>query len=417
MRKGQERFPLKISEGNVTVTVYRQDRRQSGKGVSYLVADHSAGPRRLRAFQDLASAKDEAARLARLISTGQTHAATFTNSDAASFGRALMLLDGTGVTLEAATAIFSEAVKLVGSPALLVDAARLYAEVHAGVTARGVSDAVADYLRTKESHQASRRYLEDIRYRLGALASAFHCDVDAVSTAVLQAWFDRQKLSPQSIRNFRTVLSGFFSFAKARGWCASSPAEGLVVPKVKTDAEPEIFTARELASLLKAASPAFLPCVVFGALAGLRSAETERIHWQDVDLGSGEIVIRRGTAKTRSRRIIPLCPAAKAWLLPYAGRKGPVWHGGHDAFYGAQETCAAAAGIVWKANGLRHGYASHRLAETGDAVRVAHELGNSAEVVHRHYKSLVPRSEATAWFGIFPERPANVLEISRRAVA
>ena len=38
---------------------------------------------------------------------------------------------------------------------------------------------------------------------------------------------------------------------------------------------------------------------------------------------------------------------------------------------------------------LRHSCASYRLAETGDAARTAYELGNSAAMVHRHYKALV----------------------------
>ena len=35
-------------------------------------------------------------------------------------------------------------------------------------------------------------------------------------------------------------------------------------------------------------------------------------------------------------------------------------------------------------------------------------MGNSASVVHGHYKSLVSEAEGKAWFAIFPDAPGNV---------
>jgi integrase len=189
--------------------------------------------------------------------------------------------------------------------------------------------------------------------------------VDAVQTSALQKWLDALKASPQTTRNFRTVLSGFFSFCRSRGWCASNPADGLTVPRLKTDAEPEVFTPQEFAKLLSAASPDFLPCLALGGFCGLRSAEVERLHWEDVRLAAGEVVIKRGTAKTKSRRIVPIPDAAKAWLAAYANKAGAIWTRTHEDFYQAQADTAKAAGIAWKPNGLRHGYATHRLAEPG----------------------------------------------------
>jgi hypothetical protein len=46
----------------------------------------------------------------------------------------------------------------------------------------------------------------------------------------------------------------------------------------------------------------------------------------------------------------------------------------------AENNVAAQKPIKWKANGLRHSYASYRFAQTADAGRVAGELGNSAAV-------------------------------------
>lgn len=192
---------------------------------------------------------------------------------------------------------------------------------------------------------------------------------------------------------------------------------------------PRFSRPEEFARLLAAASPEFLPCLVLGGFCGLRSAEIERMHWEDINLARGEVVVRRGVAKTKSRRIVPLGEAGRAWLAAYASRSGPVWVGTHEGFHEAQQATAAATevrdeegcaprpAVEWKANGLRHGYASHRLALTGDAVRVAHEMGNSAEVVHAHYKALVGELDGRAWFSIPPDRPANVEALVDRRAA
>ena len=59
--------------------------------------------------------------------------------------------------------------------------------------------------------------------------------------------------------------------------------------------------------------------------------------------------------------------------------------------------------VKWKANALRHSYASYRFAQTGDAGRAAGELGNSAAVVHRHYRDLVKPADAERWVAVKPK--------------
>jgi hypothetical protein len=144
------------------------------------------------------------------------------------------------------------------------------------------------------------------------------------------------------------------------------------------------------------------------------------------------IVVGAGKSKTASRRIVPIADNLAAWLAPYAGREGKVWRGSSDMFYRAQEATAAATAVEadeakgvkaqkpveWKGNALRHSYASYRFAQTGDAGRVAGECGNSAAVIHRHYRELVKPEAAQRWFAVKPEGEAsNVLPLSAAAAA
>jgi hypothetical protein len=64
--------------------------------------------------------------------------------------------------------------------------------------------------------------------------------------------------------------------------------------------------------------------------------------------------------------------------------------------------------------------AADRLLKTGhaevtNAAQVSLEMGNSPKMVFRHYRELVTEAEAKAWFGISPERTANVVHMPASA--
>ena len=57
----------------------------------------------------------------------------------------------------------------------------------------------------------------------------------------------------------------------------------------------------------------------------------------------------------------------------------------------------------WPVNGLRHSYASYRLAAIQDAPRVAAELGHtSPQMLYSTYRELVLPSEAERYWKIAP---------------
>jgi len=384
-------------------------RRPTASGKSrtiYEVSDYTTGVRRLLGFTDPAEARRKAEAIARQLSTGDVTAASMGNAEAASFGRAIELLQSTGVSLELAAATFAEAFQILNGNAI-IEAARSYVGRHAPIQRKSVAEVVRELIAVKESRQASLPYVQDLRSRLGRFAKAFKMDAGNVTTPEVQAWLDGLKLSTQSYVNFRRVLHLLFEFAVARGYAFENPVSR--VERVKVNGgEIEIFTPDEITRLMSAASPEFLPVLAAGAFAGLRTAEIERLDWADIDLAGRIIEVGARKAKTASRRIVPICDTLAAWLAPYAGRQGMVWPGNSATITRAQWQTAATAGMKWKHNALRHSYASYRFAQIGDAGRVAGELGNSAAVVHRHYRELVSASDAQAWFAVMPSaRPTS----------
>jgi len=70
---------------------------------------------------------------------------------------------------------------------------------------------------------------------------------------------------------------------------------------------------------------------------------------------------------------------------------------------------ASDARITWKQNALRHSFISYRLAEIHDVNRVALEVGNSPQMIFRHYRELATPEQARTWFEIKPKSPANIV--------
>lgn len=181
------------------------------------------------------------------------------------------------------------------------------------------------------------------------------------------------------------------------------------VEKVKDAvSEIEIFTPAELRQLLTVARPEMVPYLAIGAFAGLRAAEIQRLDWSRVKLAERHIEVTAGTAKTASRRIVPISDNLAAWLAPYAQPDGPV-----TTFLRADKQLfhrlAPLAGVPWKHNGLRHSFVSYRVAQVKNCDQVALEAGNSPRMIFKHYRQLVTEKQAEEWFAIRP--PAEAANI------
>ena len=394
-------WPRIVSLGRTSVKVYRRVRADGSTG--YEVANYADGKRKLESHPTEKSALDRANDIARKISSRDVLAAAMTNEQASEYTSMLQTLAPFKVSLHAAASTLAECLKLVYDLPSLHDAAKAYAKTRQTVVKKPVSEIVTELLEVKKARRGSKRYLEDLRSRLNNFAADFKKNAADVTTAEIQAWLDRKQLAAQTYQNFRRVIHLFFEFSVARGYASENPAAKVESVEIR-GGKTEIFTPDQITKLLSAAPTDFLPSLAIGAFAGLRSAEIERLEWSDIDFTARCIKVTADKAKTASRRVVPLADNLAAWLAMHPDRTGKIWKGTHDAFYAAQEATAEASGVAWKANALRHSYASYRFALTGDAGRVAGELGNSAAVVHKHYRELVTPDNAAKWFKIQPTK-------------
>jgi integrase len=268
-----------------------------------------------------------------------------------------------------------------------------------------VSKLVTELLEAKRKDGRSEIYLRDLRNLLAIFSRDFgNRPIAGITVEELDNWLRALPGSPVTRANFRANIGVLFSYAAKRRVIDFNPVQHTAKPKLPEN-PPEIFTVDELRSLLEAASsvaPDVVPMLAIGAFAGVRDAEIKRLDWHEIDLVRGHIEIKRAKAKSARRRIISIQPNLAAWLRPYRAMKGRLIPEGHRS---SLERVRKKAKLTrWPKNGLRHSFASYRLAATHNAPLVASELGHtSPQMLYSTYRELVLPEEAERFWKIVPE--------------
>lgn len=280
-----------------------------------------------------------------------------------------------------------------------------------------VAQLADEVLDAKRKDGLSPEYISDLKLRLKRFCAAFgNRPIVGITVEELDNWLRALPGSPKSRANYRANVGVLFSYATKRRMLEFNPITHTAKPKL-LDHPPEIFAVDELRALLKAANriaPDVLPMLAIGAFVGLREAEIQRLDWSEIDLARGHIEVKAAKAKSARRRIVPIQPNLAAWLQPYAAMKGRVVPvGTRSKLARARE---AAELTRWPNNGLRHSFASYRLAATHDAPRVASELGHtSPQMLYSTYRELVLPEEAERYWKSTPDKASNVVAFSARA--
>jgi len=410
LKKRTRKKPEVVSLGLVSVPIYKRTRPTvtGDERTIWEVANYVNGQRRLTSFSSHEKAFAEANRIAGLLSTGQSNAAGLSAAEAAEYGNAVAILRKANLdtSLQTVADRYVQFVKITGSEEIIKGAECLVKHTPASREPRTMQQVADELVALKENRQASARYVGDLRARLNTLAKKFPENVDTVTTAALQNWFDDMKFAPRTVRNFRQTASTLFKFAEARGYIpkGGNPVTGTEQIKAKNKSPIKIYSPKEIHRLLNAAPESFQSIIAIQAFAGLRSAEAMRLDWADVKLKRKHIEVTAEKAKTPSRRIVPILSNLAAWLKPHAKKKGLLFQPNNlTAFNKKQNETSIAAKVKWKANALRHSFISYRVAAIQDIPQVALEAGNSPAMIFGHYRELVTAEEAKRWFSVLPK--------------
>ncbi len=200
-------------------------------------------------------------------------------------------------------------------------------------------------------------------------------------------------------RKARAILGSVFTHAMRMGWIQFNPAGSLKLAKRPHKDMVEIFSPADAAEWLRCVAEKAPSCLAGWAIAmfaGLRAAEVQRLDWSEVKMDRGFIEVTAGKSKTRTRRLVEILPNLKAILESRAGQGSVFPHSPKRAMtYAFKEY-----GKRVPRNGARHSFVSYHLALFGDLSRTEMQAGHDKAVLFQHYRELVTRPEAEAYFAI-----------------
>lgn len=247
--------------------------------------------------------------------------------------------------------------------------------------------------------------------------------VDVNSEDVINYIKSRGNISFITKRNIRTHIHGFFQ------WCVDekkqiekNPCKGIRF-KLGNDESDEvkIFTIKQVKDILCECLNSDPECIHYFAISffsGMRPEEVKRLKREYVDLDNKRIYVPNFITKVKETRYVPIKPVLMWWIRSYPLKGEKVVPRNFrkridriKANLGYKHWKLKPDGkLKWIQDGMRHTFASNWLAvNDDDKVRLAGDMGNSIEVIKKHYRKAVKKEAAEYYFKI---NPINVFEPS-----
>lgn len=285
-------------------------------------------------------------------------------------------------------------------------------------TPKPVLALVTQFLAAKERKGVSRAHMEGLKF-LNTFAKSVTGNIAEVTAAEVIDFIDARAPGPRRWNNIRDTVVALWRYARAQGLMPAEKTSVELIEKRKVRVFVQTFTPEEMAKILAASSARWLPAFVLGAFAGIRPEEIapkkhykkQGLRWENILWAKKKIDVPAEVSKTGRRRFAPLLPVVVAFLAGYRKLTGPIapekgsWHE-------EVERVSIATGIKWKPDGLRHSFASFRLALVPDMAALSLELGNSPAMLARHYLDLQHAPEARKWFALRPKKARNVISLT-----
>ena len=381
-------------------------------GTTRFVLDYRVkGQRKLVWRSSMVKARAAAKAAIEKIAEGQGEVLNLKAADAYTYTRARTALVGIEKEIDIVAMEYAEAYRLLKGKASVLEACRFWAKKNdIDLPHVSVADAVKEFTLQCEADGKSKVRRKELQTVMDSFAIAFNDEIQNLEPKMISDYLTGLTVAERTRRNYRNIIGYFNRWLVLRGYLAKGTdlLDGVQKYSARLNGEITTYTADEMRRLIAAADKRILPLIVIGGFAGLRHAEIQRLEWEDIDLAEGFIEVKAHKAKTKTRRIVPIKPNLKAFLLKLEKKSGNVItikNTSKELGNTAAETADEANGIKaleWKHNALRHTYISARVAECADVSRVADEAGNSPQIIRTNYLKRIRPAAAIEWFGILP---------------
>jgi integrase len=274
-------------------------------------------------------------------------------------------------------------------------------------TAKSIEELKEEFLKSRKAMNCRPRTIVQYESYLRVICADFgKVDVTRILRQDIEDWLEESEWSPRTRKNYLVTLTTILNFAVVKGYRAENPAATINRP-ILDDRPVGILTVEQARGLLRVAEESdrdMLPALTMGLFAGLRRSELFTLDWSEIDPEHRTIEVKGIKAKTRQRRLVTVADNLLMWLSPHRKTSGAVTPERNiDVFSERLHELAVKAEITtWPHNAMRHSYGSYFLGKTKDENLTASEMGNSPEVIIKHYRPLVRDADVTRYWHLAP---------------
>jgi integrase len=393
-----------VRQGSAQVVVYKSMRKTGSVQFCLSYRKHAGAPRTRETRSCEKAARTRALEIAIALANGRAEVIELTAADRDSYLRAKSLLPA-GVVLHEAVEQWVAHRETMGAHRTVPDSKKILAEL------------ILDL----EDHQRSERHRAGLKRDLERFVAAFP-RLEAAKEETIACYIRHVTCGagPRRRDNVRDSIVQLFRFARRRGYLPEDRrSEAEKIGKIKAGHDVLTWNVQEAALLLEHISPRWLPWLVLGLFAGLRStSEIFRLDWSAVKFEQRLIAVPAKVArKIKISRLVPILGNLAEWLLPFREQSGPIYPGNfktNENKKGAEITrLRRLLNLPRKDNAVRHSYGSYRLAVVKSFDQVAHEMGNSPRKVREAYNDPKPETEGIAYFDLRPPvEKTNIVPIA-----
>lgn len=236
-----------------------------------------------------------------------------------------------------------------------------------------------------------------------------------VTAADINRYLDGLKVGLRRKFNVRGRFSQFFNWCITHGHLSTNPCQKIDIHVGGKDVT--IFSPAEALRLMTLCrqTPQFKDLVLYHAIslfAGLRPTECQLLQWEQIHFEEKTITVLGTTSKTKETRNVPIETCLAAWIDAHAPEKRRGFVTSPASFIRRMQAFHVALGYrvgdenlqatTWPQDVMRHSYGSYWLARYKQRAVLAEHMGNSLQIIKKHYRQVVSRTAALEYWRITP---------------
>lgn len=287
----------------------------------------------------------------------------------------------------------------------VLQAVREWERSKAPFRGKKVAEVIAELIEAKRREKLSDTYVKRLEDDLKAFARTAPDEIEKIQAPDIKKFLNACKVGPRRWNNLRDQIVTLFRYARSQRYLAkdrTTEAEDITKMKVARKTV-EMFSPEDLQIIIANTRPVWMPWILISAYAGIRTFEVLRMDWSTMRWEQKLIDLPPEVTKVNERRIIPMCDTLIESLLPWRNAQGPVCVDKvpqREIEQIIAKVRKEDPAFKWKHNALRHAFGSYRTALTQNVPQVALEMGNSIQMVKRHYLEAKTFDEGLKWFSV-----------------